>query len=581
LRSLRPFPDCLLAFLETDVSNRQFGYDLLLMPVESDAPEEEGEPAPTVMLMRTNVTSFKERVDKAAAAMTMFSTLGVDTSAAPTTDNNATSGSGSSGAATVEVTKPLNQLYVPPTKKAMIFGSSSASKLFGGKSRANAGTSAGAQDADGGGDDVDVRLSHDDNDVEADLRMLSDDESDADDGEERRPGSMVIVVNNPDGDLHNTSNDTTGEEDADLEDRDSSGDELYGSGVRSQHSLVSRLAADHEESKESAVSAHATRANTHVNSKHAVTSTSTSTSANSPTRPKKKKTSVASMFGFKSSSKEKEAGAGDKKKSSSSARATDSSSSLVSSLKHFSAHELAEWPALQLRELLMMLHFLNVQAVGKRGQTQSQSQSQSGGAGSGGSTAVNAHNKHMMTNYFVPGAASSDDYLSAYETLILSSSAKCSAKQQAQASGSGSGSGAATSTNCHSLWLSQWRVRNALLSTTAFNEWAQGLHLLKTVDLKTARAMNNDQKLSFCLNLYNLMSVFASIVLPWPRLLDVAGRVNWQRNVKFAVGGTSSSCICSLLQLEHCILRSNLTNLELPSFFMTEVRIFMTLCVVF
>jgi hypothetical protein len=134
----------LLAFLETDVSNRQYGYDLLLMPVESDAPEEEGEPAPTVMLMRTNVTSFKERVDKAAAAMTMFSTLGVDTSAAPTTDNNATSGSGSSGAATVEVTKPLNQLYVPPTKKAMIFGSSSASKLFGSKSRANAGTG-GAQ----------------------------------------------------------------------------------------------------------------------------------------------------------------------------------------------------------------------------------------------------------------------------------------------------------------------------------------------------------------------------------------------------------------------------------------------------
>lgn len=117
------------------------------------------------------------------------------------------------------------------------------------------------------------------------------------------------------------------------------------------------------------------------------------------------------------------------------------------------------------------------------------------------------------------------------------------------------------------VWLTQWRVRQAMCCTTAFQEFTAAVHALKNINLKDKRAISNDEKLSFWINLYNLLSLHAAILLPWPDSSDRAGRVQWMKQAKYRVG----TATISLLQLEHGILRSKLASLELPSVPYSEV----------
>lgn len=142
-------------------------------------------------------------------------------------------------------------------------------------------------------------------------------------------------------------------------------------------------------------------------------------------------------------------------------------------------------------------------------------------------------------------------------------------------------------------WVSQFRIRNAIIGTTAFQDICRKVEKLQTIDLEElerrqhlppAQNVNhhmitNDEKVAFCVNLYNLLSLHASIMLPWPaaavRSVRSRGgsatsvssaligavvptqycamqRVLWQVHAKYRIGKQ----MLSLFQLEHGILRS-------------------------
>jgi hypothetical protein len=543
----RPLPDAVLAFLETDVVQRQYGYDLLLLsPNDVEAADGSGsnDIRNRVMLMRSNLTSFQERVDKAQSYLSVCASLGLPTPHTPL----------------VDVVKPLNQLFKPSTKKmTMFFGSSSqVSSNTQRMSQTLTGAQTGsgrigdmedvleselADDAEGPADldnDVLIVAAADDDDEDM---ALSGADADVDgenaDEEDTEVEEEMDIDGNLHGILRGRSSESSTEEDL--------------KAVKSQHSVVSKLSAKTQPKRGGLIKSQ--------NTKSKLASNSSSGASNQLP----KKSSVSSMFGFMS--------VGSNPAPVPTENAVPSAPSRqANSLKSLSTEELALWPGQQLEELLQLLKYLQADKI-THADVQAQGQHQKG------------------YNHFQPASTNSDDYLSAYETLILSNSHKhhkpSTVTSTAAASAPISTGG---SSSAHAVWLSQWRIRRTLFCTTAFIELCENLHMLRTIDLKTAKQhMTETQKLCFVLNLYNLMSVFGAIVLPWPSLSSsvgsqvgtvdaggnsgVAARVQWQRNVKFAVGGSSSSSTCSLLQLEHCMLRTNLTTLDLPSFFMTEVRI--------
>lgn len=150
------------------------------------------------------------------------------------------------------------------------------------------------------------------------------------------------------------------------------------------------------------------------------------------------------------------------------------------------------------------------------------------------------------------------------------------------------------------VWISQFRLRNALLLTSAFHEICRKVEFLRQLNMKDLHKdllqesctimWTNEQKTIFCVNLYNLLSLHASIMLPWPpaavhphesdaALATIAlgsfdpsslsvidgvlcnlksiqscqrHRILWQMNAKYMIGRHT----LSLYQLEHAIIRA-------------------------
>lgn len=111
------------------------------------------------------------------------------------------------------------------------------------------------------------------------------------------------------------------------------------------------------------------------------------------------------------------------------------------------------------------------------------------------------------------------------------------------------------------VWLAQWRLRRAVASSTAFSEISIEVSNLKNLPVKQLKKASNAEKLSFLINLYNLISLHATILLPWPASSDTLGRCRWQAQARYQVGDV---CL-SLLQIEHALLRSRLVSRPLPT----------------
>lgn len=119
------------------------------------------------------------------------------------------------------------------------------------------------------------------------------------------------------------------------------------------------------------------------------------------------------------------------------------------------------------------------------------------------------------------------------------------------------------------VWISQFRARNMLLLSTAFHDITRSVEALRGLSMKDVnKFLSNNEKLSFLLNLYNLMSLHASVLVHWPPAHDAIGRVKWQHTVKYQF----SSSELSLLKLEHGIIRSMSQKLDVPTIAASEVN---------
>ena len=227
-----------------------------------------------------------------------------------------------------------------------------------------------------------------------------------------------------------------------------------------------------------------------------------------------------------------------------------SSSSIPSAASATTPEQVLALSAAPLRELLELLKYVHADAI----------------SGAMSCVTPTTAASATITNpfSFQPGSTSSDDYLSHAESISLCSTWKVN--KQVEGAGVSTANPANTSTPI-GLWLSQWRIRRALLCTTAFVDWSESVANLKNLNLRTLRLMSNEEKLCFCINLYNLICLHASILMPWPKLTDRLGRIVWMKNARYQIG----SGTISLLQLEHCLLRANLCNVDLPTFLSTEV----------
>lgn len=113
-------------------------------------------------------------------------------------------------------------------------------------------------------------------------------------------------------------------------------------------------------------------------------------------------------------------------------------------------------------------------------------------------------------------------------------------------------------------WLSQWRVHRILYTCSAFADITSRMAAFKYLHLRhLPNNLTDNIKTSFLLNLYNLMSLHAAIMIPWPSLNDSNSRIQWLYATRYQIGSNH----ISLLQLEHWLLRSqSIQNLEhLPS----------------
>lgn len=136
---------------------------------------------------------------------------------------------------------------------------------------------------------------------------------------------------------------------------------------------------------------------------------------------------------------------------------------------------------------------------------------------------------------------------------------------------------------------SQWRIRNIVASTTAFTDISLQLASFQHLNIRDFSNISGkvqtlcllidiilldleSARLSFLLNLYNLMSLHAAVLMPWPTFSNTTNRVNldnehrfdrvnWLKCVNYRLGSQN----ISLLQLEFCLLRSRSKILDLPS----------------
>lgn len=177
----------------------------------------------------------------------------------------------------------------------------------------------------------------------------------------------------------------------------------------------------------------------------------------------------------------------------------------------------------------------------------------------------NSTSSSSSSSAHIPGSTSTPDCLSAQETVALNSVTKYI--HPSNVTPATASINPANLASANGLWLSQWRLRKAVTSTTAFQELTALLASLKKLNVREIRKLSNDEKLCFWVNLYNLMSLHASLLIPWPRLGDTASRMHWLKNARYEVGPAT----ISLLQVEFGILRSTLTCLDLPSMPSTEV----------
>lgn len=111
------------------------------------------------------------------------------------------------------------------------------------------------------------------------------------------------------------------------------------------------------------------------------------------------------------------------------------------------------------------------------------------------------------------------------------------------------------------VWLAQWRLRRSIASTTAFSEICIEVSNLKSLPIKQLKKAGDADKLSFLINLYNLISLHASIMLPWPHVDDIQGRCRWQAQARYQIGDIQ----LSLLQIEYALLRTRLVSKPLPT----------------
>ena len=106
------------------------------------------------------------------------------------------------------------------------------------------------------------------------------------------------------------------------------------------------------------------------------------------------------------------------------------------------------------------------------------------------------------------------------------------------------------------VWLSQWRLRKLIVSSTAFSEISIDVFNLKSLSVKQLKKALDAEKQAFLINLYNLISLHATILMPWPHAADVRGRCKWQNLARYQIGDVQ----LSLFQIEYALLRSRLVT---------------------
>ena len=111
------------------------------------------------------------------------------------------------------------------------------------------------------------------------------------------------------------------------------------------------------------------------------------------------------------------------------------------------------------------------------------------------------------------------------------------------------------------LWVSQWRLRRVIASTSAFADICKAVSQLKSLSVKQLKRSSDSQKISFLINLYNLISLHATVLLPWPSVSDAPGRCRWQSLARYQIGDIE----LSLLQIEYALLRSRLVSWPMPT----------------
>jgi hypothetical protein len=111
------------------------------------------------------------------------------------------------------------------------------------------------------------------------------------------------------------------------------------------------------------------------------------------------------------------------------------------------------------------------------------------------------------------------------------------------------------------LWVQQWRLRNIIVPTSAFAQISLAVHSLTNMDLREMKSLSDIGKIAFLMNLYNLLSLHASIMLPWPHVKDRAGRVRWQQAARYDIGGAP----ISLIHIEYMLIKSRLAVPKPPT----------------
>jgi hypothetical protein len=111
-------------------------------------------------------------------------------------------------------------------------------------------------------------------------------------------------------------------------------------------------------------------------------------------------------------------------------------------------------------------------------------------------------------------------------------------------------------------WLSQYRLQAVLLSTTAFRSISRRIELLQQIQMKDLASISENIRFSFVLNLYNLLSLHASLLIPWPSTSNHQARLLWQsQHARYKIG----SQYLSLLHIEYGLLRGQQVALDLST----------------